>query len=908
MREIPDHRLQIARSGNESTCSLGPWVCLPGHCGLEAGRDIVIAIPNLMNWITAIWSSTAAVCLTLAMVHFLVWAKSRGSWPSLLFGISCVSASVCAVLELELMHAPAPGVFGELLRWYHVPLGILVVSLVWFVRLYLKAGRVWLAWLICGFRLVTLVLTFSLSPNLNFREITGLRPISAWGEIIVSPIGVKNPWTNITHLAGVLLMVYVVDAAIAAWRQGRRRQGLVVGLTIGLGNILGIAFGEMMNRGGAPIPFTISLVFLIIVIGMTFELGMEVLERHRLVLRLRESEERMAIAAAAANMGLWEWDVERDEVWANEVIGKRLGFDGNERPKLERLFRSIHPDDLEKTLGQVHEALEGSGEWKAEYRSKNDRGEYRWISSVGRTEMGPDGKPQRVRGVSIDITEQKEAEFSLRQSEERYRVLFERSKNGIIFADIDSHRFKYVNPAAARMLGYTVGEMKSLRVEDIYPPEVLDSVRRRFEAQRSGLIVEAADFPCIRKDGSTIFAEISTGLFNEYGETYSVKFFTEVTRRKEMENALRESEQRFRATFEQAAVGIAHVTPEGRFVRINRKFCEILGYSEAEMLERGVGDITHPDDLELDLKGLERLLRGEIETHSREKRCLRKDGSIVWVSLSVSAVRDEAGTPEWLVSVIEDITVTKETELEAQRLAQELAHISRVTTMGQLSSALAHELNQPLGAILRNAEAAELILKMEPPDLQELREIVSDIKQDDHRAGTVIDHMRSLLKKREFQFERLSLDEVVGQVGGLLNSEVQRRRASLTFDIEPGLPPVSGDLIHLQQVLINLVTNALDAVSDMPEARRRLRVQARRIAADAVEVSLRDRGPGIPEEHFKHVFSPFVSSKSDGMGLGLAICNTIIAAHGGRIWAENNALGGATFRFTLRTEKEGNPA
>ena len=219
-----------------------------------------------MSWITAIWSATAAVCLTLAIVHFVAWTRSRASLASLLFSISAVAAAVTAAFELRLMHAQTPEQYGELLRWFHVPLAIMVVSLVWFVRLYLRSGWLWLVWLFCGLRLVTLILTFSLEPNLNFLEISGIHPISAWGETIVSPIGVKNPWTNITSFSGVVFLVFVVQAAIGAWRQGQKRRGLVVGLTCSTASILAVAVSELVNRSGSAIPATISLPYALIVL------------------------------------------------------------------------------------------------------------------------------------------------------------------------------------------------------------------------------------------------------------------------------------------------------------------------------------------------------------------------------------------------------------------------------------------------------------------------------------------------------------------------------------------------------------------------------------------------------------------------------------------------------------------
>jgi C4-dicarboxylate-specific signal transduction histidine kinase len=224
--------------------------------------------------------------------------------------------------------------------------------------------------------------------------------------------------------------------------------------------------------------------------------------------------------------------------------------------------------------------------------------------------------------------------------------------------------------------------------------------------------------------------------------------------------------------------------------------------------------------------------------------------------------------------------------------------------MGQLSLALAHELNQPLGAILRNAEAAELLLEQEPADWDELKAIVKDIQQDDQRAVSVIERTRSLLKKRELQIESIALDRVVHLVIGLLKSDLQNHHVHLAVEFESGLPWVRGDAIHLQQVMLNLLVNALDAVGDVPPERRRVAVRAKRLESNRVEVAVCDRGSGIPEQLLQRVFEPFVSTKANGMGMGLAICRSIVEIHGGRLWAENNPEGGATVRFTLIAVQE----
>jgi C4-dicarboxylate-specific signal transduction histidine kinase len=227
-------------------------------------------------------------------------------------------------------------------------------------------------------------------------------------------------------------------------------------------------------------------------------------------------------------------------------------------------------------------------------------------------------------------------------------------------------------------------------------------------------------------------------------------------------------------------------------------------------------------------------------------------------------------------------------------------------TMNELSTSLAHEINQPLGAILRNAEAAELFLQASSPDLEEVRAILADIRKDDQRAGAVIDRMRSLLKQREVEHTLLDLNLLAGEVITLVTPEANSRKVRLALEPVSSLPPVWGDRVQLQQVLLNLLLNAMDAMNDSaPDGRRiTVRVQAR---GSQVKIVVSDTGHGIPADKLSQVFKAFFSTKPNGLGMGLAISHSIIEAHGGSIRAKNNEAGGATFTITL-TAAEGDDA
>jgi C4-dicarboxylate-specific signal transduction histidine kinase len=222
--------------------------------------------------------------------------------------------------------------------------------------------------------------------------------------------------------------------------------------------------------------------------------------------------------------------------------------------------------------------------------------------------------------------------------------------------------------------------------------------------------------------------------------------------------------------------------------------------------------------------------------------------------------------------------------------------------MGQLTSALAHELNQPLGAILRNAEAAEIFLQQQNPDLQEIRAILADIRKDDQRAGSVIDRLRSLLKRRSLELKPLNLGELLHETVKLAESDARARQVSLTLELPEKMPAVRGDRVHLQQVLLNLILNGMDAMANGAKPGRLLTVRAETAKDGNVEVSVSDCGTGIAPDKIDRLFEPFFTTKAEGMGMGLAISQTIIEAHGGEIWGGNKAGRGAVFIFTLPVE------
>jgi signal transduction histidine kinase len=239
-------------------------------------------------------------------------------------------------------------------------------------------------------------------------------------------------------------------------------------------------------------------------------------------------------------------------------------------------------------------------------------------------------------------------------------------------------------------------------------------------------------------------------------------------------------------------------------------------------------------------------------------------------------------------------------EAEARKRLSEMAHLNRRVALGEMSASIAHELNQPLGAIYNNAGAAEILIKADPPRLADVAEILDDIKREDQRASDIIARIRKFLRKSDFELREADLNEVVGESMRTVAGEALDKKVVVKSVLEPGLPLVRADRVQLQQVIVNLALNAIEAMQGTPTEGRVLTVRSRRRDDATVEVSLRDTGPGIPETVLPRIFEAFVTSKSTGMGLGLAISRTIVEAHGGEIRAENaSGGGGAEFHFTV---------
>jgi len=357
----------------------------------------------------------------------------------------------------------------------------------------------------------------------------------------------------------------------------------------------------------------------------------------------------------------------------------------------------------------------------------------------------------------------------------------------------------------------------------------------------------------------------------------------------------RRTDAMFRAALEAVPNAIFLVDAQGRIQLANARASLLFGYTNEELLSLPMStlipDWSHfPEQRQGQPDPMPPLER---RASSRELLARRRDGVPVPVDLALSPV--EAGLV--LVSV-SDITERLLSEHESAQQRNELAHLSRVAMIGEMSSSLAHELNQPLTAIVSNSQAAIRFLGDGPGREEELRETLADIAASGTRAGEVIRRLRAMLKKEQTERHPLDVNQLVSEVIALYRSDLINRGVTVQFLLERDLPEAIGDRVQLQQVLLNLVINACDAMSSLV-GERKLTIMSRSLGEAEVEFSVWDNGPGLAADRVEQVFEPFVTTKTDGMGLGLSVCKTIVKSHGGRIWAQHNDGPGASFHVAL---------
>jgi len=436
------------------------------------------------------------------------------------------------------------------------------------------------------------------------------------------------------------------------------------------------------------------------------------------------------------------------------------------------------------------------------------------------------------------------------------------------------------------------------------PPEW----RERTAQAQAELIATASFQPYekeyIRKDGSRVPVLIG-GASVEEGGNRGVAFLLDLTERKSAERALRDSEELRRRIIESSSDCIKVLDLDGNLLFMSSGGQRLLEIDNIDpYLNTRWIDFWRPEDRPMISEAIAAARAGGIGKF--QAFCPSAKGAQRWWDVVTTPICNADGQPEQLLAVSRDITELRQAEAEARDSEQryrgvqiELAHANRVATIGQLTASIAHEIKQPIAATVTNAHAALRWLRAHPPDLEEVREALDGVVEAGNRAGDVIDRIRALVKKAPLQSDRLDINGTIREITALTRSEVVNNGVSVHMELADNLPPVDGDRVQLQQVLINLIINAVEAMSSLSGGPRELLISTRKAEPDGVHVMVGDSGPGLTTAAREHLFDAFYTTKADGMGMGLAICRSIVEGHGGRLWASANVTRGAIFQFTV---------
>jgi PAS domain S-box-containing protein len=626
--------------------------------------------------------------------------------------------------------------------------------------------------------------------------------------------------------------------------------------------------------------------------------------RRRAEAELLASRQFMELATEAGEMGLWVRDMVGNEIWANPRFRALFGFGPHDALNISDFQTRVHPDDRHRLATAIENARDGGKPFDVEFRTALPLDE-RWITAKGKFIRDSNGKAFRTVGTVIDISARKKAEQRLRESEENFRRLVETTSAVLWQADVDTWAFTYVAPQAAQLLGYPVQQWyeKDFWVSHIHPDDRKQAIQTCLMMSQK---TEDFDFEyrMIKASGEIIWIHDVVNSQHQNGKPVQLRgLMIDITARKEAEAALKRERQFLRQVIDTDPNFIFAKDREGRFTLANKAVADAYGTTVENLIGKTDADFNpHRDEVEsfrqMDLQVIDTLQ----ERFIPEERITNGHGRVRWLQTVKRPIIESDGSVNQVLGASTDITQRKQTEMELREQREELAHVARISTMGELAASLAHELNQPLTAILSNAQAALRFLSSKPADIEEVREILQDIVKDNSRASEVIRRMRSLVKKEAIEFAPVDMPSLVRDVAALVHSDAILLNVKLLVETTDGLPAVHGDKVQLQQVVLNLLLNAFDAMKECPPTERQVKLSVERNDAGLIQTAVSDRGPGLSHDKLDKIFQPFYTTKGEGLGMGLSICRSIIEAHGGRLWAENNPDRGATFYFTLPLE------
>ena len=628
--------------------------------------------------------------------------------------------------------------------------------------------------------------------------------------------------------------------------------------------------------------------------GDPFRTPIDLIPRRQAEESLRESERQLHQLVEAIPALIWRGTAEGDLDYLNQ---RHIDYLGQSAENLSggRWIDLVHPDHRDATVKRWLHSASTRSPYEDVYRLRRADGQYRWIQSVGEPFLDSEGRVIHWYGLVTDIDDRKRAEDALRESELNFRLIVD-TIPALVCTMTAKGEVELVNQQVLDYFGKTVEELKDWAFIGAVHEEDLDGVIAWWRHSVETGHPYDIEHRIRRADGVFRWFRVR-GLPLKDTEDRIIRWYillADIEDGKRSEEAVRKSEARLRLITETIPAIVVSRDADGKLDYVNQRLVDYTGKSVQEILDSGV-DLVHPEDRD-NLLRVWRDSQESGESYELDYRMRRADGAYRWFRGRGSPLRGQDGRVLRWYAVIADIDDEQRAREVLLKSQARLARMSQIMAVAELSASIAHEINQPLAAVLANGHACRTWLSGDPPNLQRAQATVEKIIRDTNAAAEVVRRMRALFKQAPPVMVLSDINDTVAEVLKLMGNEIRDSGITVAADLAAGLPKIVIDRVQIQQTLINLTHNAIEAMDGVTDRPKNLLFISRRDGVDIL-IQVRDNGCGIANP--TSIFDPFFTTKENGMGIGLAICRSIVEVHGGRLWTTANEGAGTTFSFTL---------